>query len=122
MGRRTAGQRVAHLRVEFASAEAANHAIDNGIFVQGKNIRIRKSDDEPRRCARCQAYDGHLANACKAPASVCGRCTADHRTAECLATEKDFSCGNCKVSGHGVVSRECPVFVKEQTRRRARDP
>ncbi|KAJ7649310.1 hypothetical protein B0H17DRAFT_958466, partial [Mycena rosella] len=122
VGRRMPGQRVAHLRVAFANAEAANHAIDNGLFMQGKHVRVRKSDNEPLRCARCQSYDGHLARACKAPANVCARCAADHRTADCLVTEQDLRCGNCKVSGHSAASRECPVFVKAQERRRVRDP
>ncbi|KAJ6561099.1 hypothetical protein DFH09DRAFT_1247754 [Mycena vulgaris] len=116
------GQRVAHLRVGFSNPEAANHAIDNGLFVQGRHIRVRKSDNEPQRCARCQSYDGHLARACKAAANVCARCAADHRTTDCLTMEENLCCGNCKVSGHAAASRECPVFVKEQERRRARDP
>ncbi|KAJ7083394.1 hypothetical protein B0H15DRAFT_746481, partial [Mycena belliarum] len=120
--RRNDGQRVAHLRLEFATAEAANHAIDNGIFVQGRHIRVRKMDDEPRRCSRCQSYDGHLAHACKATSSVCARCASDHRTVDCLATEAEFSCGNCKVSGHAAASRECPVFLKEVEKKRTRNP
>ncbi|KAJ7198268.1 hypothetical protein GGX14DRAFT_374253, partial [Mycena pura] len=120
--RRAPGQQVAHLRVEFANAEAANHAIDNGLFVKGRHVSVRKSDNEPQRCARCQSYQGHIARVCKATASVCARCAADHRTADCLATDADLRCGNCKVNGHGAASRTCPIFVKEQERRRARDP
>ncbi|KAF7351085.1 hypothetical protein MSAN_01670900 [Mycena sanguinolenta] len=120
--RRTPGQRVAHLRVAFANAEAANHAIDNGLFVQGRHVRVRKSDNEPVRCARCQSYDGHFARACTAPANVCARCALDHRTAECLVTEQDLRCGNCKASGHSAASRGCPAFVKAHERRRVRDP
>ncbi|KAF7348329.1 hypothetical protein MSAN_01786700 [Mycena sanguinolenta] len=120
--RRTPGQRVAHLHVAFANAEAANHAIDNGLFVQGRHVRVRKSDNEPVRCARCQSYDGHFARACTAPANVCARCALDHRTAECLVTEQDLRCGNCKASGHSAASRGCPAFVKAHERRRVRDP
>ncbi|KAJ7645342.1 hypothetical protein B0H17DRAFT_959593 [Mycena rosella] len=119
--RRTAGQRVAHLKIEFANAAAANHAIDNGIFIQGKSIRVRKSDDEPRRCAKSQSYDGHLAYACPSMVDVCGRCAAAHRTGNCMANEADFCCVICKVSGHGAVSRDCPVFHKKQQHRRARN-
>ncbi|KAJ6484791.1 hypothetical protein C8R45DRAFT_765012, partial [Mycena sanguinolenta] len=119
---RMPGQRVANLRVAFANAEAANHAIDNGLFVQGRHVRVRKSDNEPVRCARCQSHDGHFARPCKAPMNVRARCASDHRTVDCLATERDLRCGNCKVSGHSAASRECPVFVKECERRRVRDP
>jgi hypothetical protein len=34
----------------------------------------------------------------------------------------EFKCSHCKVSGHGAVSRDCPAFVEEQKRRKARDP
>ncbi|KAJ7692394.1 hypothetical protein B0H17DRAFT_886857, partial [Mycena rosella] len=120
--RRTAGQKVAHLKIEFANAAAANHAIDSGVFIQGKSIRVSKSDDEPRRCAKCQSYDGHLAHACHSTVDVCGRCAATHRTGDCMTSEADFRCAICKVSGHGAVSRECPAFHKEQQRRRTRNP
>jgi hypothetical protein len=76
--RRNSGQHVAHMKVEFTTAEAANHAIDNGLFIRGKYIRVHKGDDEAKRCAKCQKYDGHLANACTATDNVCGRCTGAH--------------------------------------------
>ncbi|KAJ6568291.1 hypothetical protein DFH09DRAFT_810959, partial [Mycena vulgaris] len=121
--RRVAGQRVAHMKIEFATPEAANHAIDHGIFLQGKNIRVRKSEEEARRCARCQKYDGHLAHSCTSTMNVCGRCMADHRTGECTVNDAAaFRCGNCKATGHGAVSRDCPVFQAEQQCQRARDP
>ncbi|KAJ7921817.1 hypothetical protein B0H13DRAFT_1604245, partial [Mycena leptocephala] len=121
--RRSPSQRVAHLRVEFASAESANHAIDNGIYYQGRHRRVRKSEEEARRCAKCQSYDGHLAHACKSAVDICGRCAANHRTGDCSVTDSGvFACSNCKVSGHGAVDRACPVFQREQERRKARDP
>ncbi|KAJ7906915.1 hypothetical protein B0H13DRAFT_2332965 [Mycena leptocephala] len=82
--RRAPNQRVAHLRVEFATAEAANHAIDYGVYWQGTNYRVRKSDEEPRRCVKCQKFDGHIAQACKSAVDVCGRCTrtTERRTAQ----------------------------------------
>ncbi|KAJ7221654.1 hypothetical protein GGX14DRAFT_310130, partial [Mycena pura] len=120
--KRAPGQRVAFVRVAFATAEAANHAIDGGLYVQGKHVKVRKSDDEPQRCARCQSYDGHMARACKAPANVCARCAADHRTADCLATDSTRRCGNCKIDGHTAASHDCPVFVREQQKKKKRNP
>ncbi|KAJ7249284.1 hypothetical protein C8J57DRAFT_1079642, partial [Mycena rebaudengoi] len=121
--RRNSGQRVAHMKVEFTTAEAANHAIDNGLFIRGKYVRVRKGDDEAKRCAKCQKYDGHLANACTATDNVCGRCAGAHRTLECTLVDRTrFSCSNCKKDGHGAVDRECPAFLKEQQRKTARDP
>ncbi|KAJ6565199.1 hypothetical protein DFH09DRAFT_806074, partial [Mycena vulgaris] len=54
--RRSPTQRVAHLKVEFTSAESANHAIDNGIYYLGRHHKVRKSEEEARRCAKCQSY------------------------------------------------------------------
>ncbi|KAF8208956.1 hypothetical protein K438DRAFT_1573307 [Mycena galopus ATCC 62051] len=47
-GRRAQGQRVAHVKVEFGDAESANHAIDNGLYFQGKHIRVWKSEEEAK--------------------------------------------------------------------------
>ncbi|KAF8214353.1 hypothetical protein K438DRAFT_2149709, partial [Mycena galopus ATCC 62051] len=74
------GQRVAHAKVEFVDTEAANHAIDNGMYFQGKHIRVRKSEEEAKHCVKCQKFDGHLANACTSLVDVCGCCAGDHRT------------------------------------------
>ncbi|KAJ7214125.1 hypothetical protein C8J57DRAFT_1096557, partial [Mycena rebaudengoi] len=121
--RRSPNQKVAHVKVDFATAEAANHAIDHGIFILGRRARVRKSEEEARRCAKCQKYAGHIALNCTEEADVCGRCAAGHRTADCTLTDREsFHCSNCKVNGHGAVDRSCPVFQKEQQRQQARDP
>ncbi|KAJ7506322.1 hypothetical protein B0H11DRAFT_2219650 [Mycena galericulata] len=120
---RAFGQKVAHLKIEFASADAANHAIDGDIFIQGVRVRVRKLEEEARRCAKWQKYDGHLANACKSDVDVCGRCAKAHRTTDCPVTDTGvFGCSNCGVDGHGAVDRQCPVFQREQQRRKAKDP
>jgi hypothetical protein len=120
--RRSPGQKLAHAKIEFATAEAANHAIDHGFYLQGRNIRVRKSEEEAKRCVKCQKFDGHLAFACKETQDVCGRCAENHRTSDCTVTDTGtFRCSNCKVSGHGAVDRSCPFFLKEQGRWKARD-
>ncbi|KAJ6447846.1 hypothetical protein C8R45DRAFT_764730, partial [Mycena sanguinolenta] len=123
--RRKPGQRVAHLKVDFTSPEMANHAIDNGIYWQGRRINVRKSDDEPSRCVKCQGVDGHFAANCKATHDTCGRCAEQHRTAECtvLDQEKDkMKCSNCGAGGHGAVDRTCPFFQQAVRAKRERDP
>ncbi|KAF8148144.1 hypothetical protein K438DRAFT_1625693 [Mycena galopus ATCC 62051] len=122
-GRRALGQRVAHAKVEFTDAEAANHAIDNGMYFQGKHIRVRKSEEEAKRCVKCQKFDGHLASACTSAVDVCGRCAGNHRTGDCPVTESGaMKCANCKVDGHGAAERGCPYFQEAQQKRRERDP
>ncbi|KAJ6450596.1 hypothetical protein C8R45DRAFT_1113940 [Mycena sanguinolenta] len=118
--RRSLGQRVAHLKVDFTTSEAANHAIDHGIYWQGRNIRVRKSDDEPSRCVKCQGLDGHFAAACKSTVDICGRCAEHHRTTDCTAEAR--KCANCGVDGHGAVDRNCPFFQKAARDKRANDP
>ncbi|KAF8208850.1 hypothetical protein K438DRAFT_1483724, partial [Mycena galopus ATCC 62051] len=121
--RRTLTQTAAHLRMEFASSAAANRAIDDGIFIQGRHYRVRKMEETPRRCMKCQEYAGHLARDCKVAADICGRCADHHRTADCTVTDSGtFRCSNCKVSGHGAADSACPVYQNEQKRRRERDP
>ncbi|KAJ7747557.1 hypothetical protein B0H16DRAFT_1320340 [Mycena metata] len=120
---RSPTQKVGHMKVSFATAEGANHAIDNGLWLGGVCLKARKPEDEARRCARCQSYDGHLARDCKAAANACARCAGEYRTADCMMVDSStFSCANCKVTGHGAADRSCPVFQKEQTKKKARDP
>ncbi|KAF8209501.1 hypothetical protein K438DRAFT_1572132, partial [Mycena galopus ATCC 62051] len=94
--RRAPGQRVAHLKVDFTMPEAVNHAIDHGIYWQGRSIKVRKSDNEPVRCVKCQGFDGHFAATCKTTFDVCGRCAGHHRTSDCLEPERGKRrCTNC---------------------------
>ncbi|KAJ7444010.1 hypothetical protein FB451DRAFT_1056536 [Mycena latifolia] len=121
--RRSPMQRVAHVKVDFTSAEAANRAIDNHLFFGPKSVRVRKSEEEACRCAKCQKYDGHIARECPLQTDVCGRCAGTHCTSACMVEgTAAFCCSNCAVDGHRAVSRECPLFQTEQQQRRARDP
>ncbi|KAJ6504261.1 hypothetical protein C8R47DRAFT_954404, partial [Mycena vitilis] len=121
--RRAEGQRVAHLKVDFAKAEAANYAIDNGFYWQGRHITVRQTEEEAKRCLRCQKFDGHFARACKSSVEVCARCAANHRTADCDVTDSGtFKCANCDVTGHGAADRNCPYFHEMQQRKRAKNP
>jgi len=118
--KRHALQRLAHLKLYFNSAETANYAIRNGLYVAGKKVSIRKMLQEPQRCAKCQRYghgnnEGapHFAKDCKWVHDTCGGCGHFHCRSDCtanLATES--YCINCGVSGHTVWDRSCPVFVE----------
>ncbi|KAJ7321925.1 hypothetical protein DFH08DRAFT_712487 [Mycena albidolilacea] len=120
---RRAGQQSAHVKVEFVTAEAADHAIDNGLYWQGKHTRACKSEEEVWRCVKCQKFDGHLAFACKSAADVCGRCVEAHWTLDSLVTDSGpMWCSNCKVGGHGAASRTCPFFQSERQKKNEWDP
>jgi hypothetical protein len=71
--RRTPRQTTAHMMMGFASHDAANHAIEHGIFVKAKHIFVRKLLQEPKRCVKCQSLDGkHIASECTFTHDVCG--------------------------------------------------
>ncbi|KAJ7769945.1 hypothetical protein B0H16DRAFT_1279004, partial [Mycena metata] len=122
-GRRLSTQRAAHVGMIFATAEDANHAIDHGVWVSGVNYFAKKNKEDARRCAKCQRYDGHMAHACREKEDTCGRCAGRHRTSDCSVTDAGpFACANCKERGHAAVDRACPFFLREQQKRRVRDP
>jgi hypothetical protein len=108
---RRAGQQLAYAKVEFATAEAVKHAIDNGLYWQGKHIHVRKSEEEVRCCVKCQKFNRHLAFASKSVADVCRRCAEAHRTLDCPVTDSGLMrCSNCKVGRHSTASWTCPFF------------
>ena len=121
---RSQGQKVAFLIMGFANREAAKHALDFGVVIEGKHCRTRKLLQEPKRCVKCQSY-GHFARECKARTDTCARCAREHRTmdAACKAGgEHPLRCANCKKEGHGAADRVCEVYQAKLKAIRARDP
>jgi hypothetical protein len=117
--RRHPMQRIAHLKLFFNTAETANYAIRNGLYIAGKKVGIRKMNQEARRCAKCQRYghgnnegSSHFAKDCKWVHDTCGGCGQHHRKEECMTDLSINSyCVNCDVKGHTVWDRNCPTFI-----------
>ena len=109
-------QKVAHITLGFNSRHTANMAIQNGLFIEGKHVNIRKKLTDPRRCLKCQKF-GHFVSDYKAKDDICARCDGKHRTSKCKVTNAyDFSCSNCTnatAKGHGAADRNCPAFKTE---------
>ena len=113
-------QRLAHLKLYFNSPEAANYAICHGLYIAGKKVGVRKIQQEPQRCAKCQRYgygnnegEAHFAKDCKWQHDTCGGCGQHHRRNECMANlTTDSFCVNCGTKGHTVWDRNCPVFLE----------
>ena len=63
-------QKVAHIIIGFNDRNAANNAIQAGLFIEGKYIDVRKKLTELRRCLKCQKY-GHYVPDCKASGDTC---------------------------------------------------
>jgi hypothetical protein len=109
--RRTAGQRSAHIIAKFATTEAANQSIRDGLIIAGKRTWARRMKREPRRCLKCQKYNArHIAAECDSQ-DTCGTCGGGHRTANCEEDDpRKFKCMNCNADGHASWDRTCPVF------------
>ncbi|KAI0650232.1 hypothetical protein C8Q79DRAFT_1006517 [Trametes meyenii] len=122
--RRSSTQRVAHAILHMRSPETANHAIRNGLNIEGKTVSVRKLLQEPRRCLQCQKYTpAHLAANCAVKEEVCGTCAGPHRTVDCTVTSHmQRFCVNCNEKGHASWDRDCPAFVEAFDKLSARSP
>jgi hypothetical protein len=121
--RRTAGQRTAHVIAKFATTEAANQSIRDGLIIAGKRTWARRMKREPRRCLKCQKYNTrHIAAGCDSQ-DTCGTCGGVHRTAQCEEVDpRKFKCMNCNANGHASWDRTCPVFSAACTAAEKSDP
>ncbi|KAI9064364.1 hypothetical protein FKP32DRAFT_1611428 [Trametes sanguinea] len=122
VSRRRPGQATAHLMLVVTGVEHANRAL-RGMILAGRKVVVRRDIIEPKRCARCQSYDGHFARDCKAPDDVCATCAGPHPTAECMVTDPyRYRCANCQEDGHAAWDHNCPTLrakVRASTARRA---
>ena len=118
--RRAQEQRTAHLILTFSSADAANRAITNGLFICSKRCYVERVKREPTRCLKCQGWN-HFARECIEEDDKCGNCAKNHRTSECLTPEARC-CVSCKSNEHASWSRECPPFIKRLNDLNERNP
>ena len=118
--RRTQTQRTAHLILTFNSADAANRAITNGLYICNRRCHTEKMKREPTRCLKCQGWN-HFAKDCQEEEEKCGNCTKNHRTNEC-PTPLIRRCVSCKTDDHASWSRDCPVFIRKSNDLNERSP
>jgi hypothetical protein len=69
---RAPGQRTALAIFEFRTCKEANHAIEFGLFIEGKKVWVRKQLQEPKQCLKCQCFGEHKAASCVSRYEVCG--------------------------------------------------
>ena len=74
---RTSNQKVAHVIIGFSDRKTANQAIEHSLFIEGKQVTVRKLLAKPKRCLKCQKF-GHYVADCKVEADVCARCSGKH--------------------------------------------
>ncbi len=107
---RSPAQQYAYMKIKFEDRNQVNKAIQDGLFIGGKVITVRKDVQEPPICYRCHSIgDGHYTNNCTAvQKDICGHCGQEHRAAQCPNPHQKW-CTNCKRPGHGEGDRSCEV-------------
>ncbi|KAI9057811.1 hypothetical protein FKP32DRAFT_1660658 [Trametes sanguinea] len=110
VSRRRPGQTTAHLMLTVMGVEQANRAL-RGLALGGRQVLVRRDVEEPKRCARCQSYDGHFARDCTVDRDICATCAGSHPTAECVERDPHrFRCINCREDGHAAWDHNCPTL------------
>lgn len=77
----------------------------------------RRFVPEPVRCFRCQAF-GHYQRQCLREKELCGVCSGDHATRDCVRRLRDGEsrpmalCPNCG-AGHHAWNRRCPARLRQ---------
>lgn len=70
-------QKTAHVILGFNNRDSANKAVECGLYVEGKEIKVHKLLYELKRCIKCQHYRHYTAD-CKASVDTCLRCAGEH--------------------------------------------
>lgn len=113
VARRSPGQASAHLIVNLTSQVEANRALKDGMVIGYRKVYAQRLTSEPRRCLKCQRFEGHIAENCPQEHETCAKCAGKHATRKCDAEEGAVGkCSNCNVEGHGAGNRECPIFIR----------
>ncbi len=108
--KRFEGQRTAFLMLTVTGVQQANTAL-KGLTIAGRLVLVRRDFDEPKRCAKCQSYEGHFAKDCPAQQDTCANCAGPHQTARCsMVDPAQRRCANCNMDGHAAWDRDCPTL------------
>ena len=121
--RRFVGQRTAYMIITFHTADTANKAIQNNLYICGKQCITRKLLPEPRHCFKCHAINArHIATNCKEITDICG---GAHLLRDCNLKDEDPAkhfCVNCKTHGHATQDHLCPTYIQQCNELKTRMP
>lgn len=98
--------------VTFGSREAANAALDMGLFLYGNYctcITYSPMTQWHQQCSNCQEH-GHIAKGC-VHQPICGRCSSRHLLQSCKSVT--IECANCH-GRHVAFSRICPRLLEAE--------
>ena len=118
-------QRFAHAVFSINERLDACAMIQQGIIVGGQRFQVKKLEDFPKRCFKCQRL-GHMAIKCVEIHDVCPLCAGAHTSDQCKVLPVNYRCINCtkakKPANHAVWDRACPSMGAEKAKRDARNP
>ena len=118
-------QRFAHAVLSVNEVIDACTLIQQGTIIAGQRFQVKKLEDLPRRCFKCQRI-GHLASKCVEIHEVCPLCAGAHIGDQCKSLPANYRCINCMKaklpSNHAAWDRNCPSMVAEKKKRDARNP
>ena len=109
--RRALTQRTPHLILTFNSADMANRAITNGLYICNRHCHAERVKCEPTRCLKCQGWN-HFAKDCQEENKKCSNYTQNHRINN-YPNPLARCCVSCKTDGHASWSWECPTFIRK---------
>ena len=98
--------------VTFGSREAANAALDMGLFFYSKYctcVVYSPMTQWHQQCSNCQRQ-GHIAKDCLSQ-PVCGKCSSKHLTQNCKSMT--IECANCH-GRHVALSKACPRWLEAE--------
>ena len=108
-----------HVKLFLHSKQARDDILFLGkASILGRDFRVVPVDldRKVRRCYKCQQY-GHTQQLCSKPV-VCGKCSGNHCTLECVVEPSAWKCVNCS-SCHQAGNKDCAEQVKAVARYRA---
>jgi hypothetical protein len=105
----TAGRARSSLIVYFATEEARDRVVRDGLTVRGLwyYTKLWAQALHSPRCFKCNRW-GHTQTACASQAR-CGHCAGPHNTKDCTQIKKT-SCANCGRRHKAWSRRDCPVY------------
>ena len=109
--RRHAKQTVAYATLSLNSANEANRLIRDGMYICSNRMYLKRLKYEPKQCMKCRKW-GHFASECQAKLDICGTCSENHFTKDCVNKEYRF-CVACKATDHTSWDRSCPEFQRK---------
>jgi hypothetical protein len=112
--------------VTFQSAEDANKAILNNLYILGKCCTTRKLLPEPCRCYKCHTINAHhVAASCREITDMCDTCSGAHPLRDCQLKDDDpdkHYCVNCKTHSHAACNCLCPTYIQHCNKLNAHMP